>query len=154
MKKQSHFLLSLVIASLVACQANNGSSTNHLGATMDTSGALTVDAALAVLDSVQGKECKISGKVLEVCQGEGCWLTLEKTDGGKLMVRTADQSFHFPKDITGKSVFIKGQMRVDTTERADLRQEDQEKIKPDSINVITPSPEISPVLVASGIIIR
>ena len=57
-------------------------------------------------------EGKISGKVKEVCQAEGCWIRLEKADGSTMMVRAKDHAFVMPTDLVGKSVVVEGAAEV------------------------------------------
>ena len=57
-------------------------------------------------------EGKITGKVVEVCRAEGCWLKLEKADGGSMMVKAKNHSFLVPVDLIGKSVVVDGEAEV------------------------------------------
>ena len=57
-------------------------------------------------------EGKVSGKVVEVCRAEGCWLKLEKADGSAMMVKAKNHSFLVPVDLIGKSVVIEGEAEV------------------------------------------
>lgn len=53
-------------------------------------------------------EGKITGKVKEVCKTMGCWIKLEKADGGSLMVKSKEHSFFMPENLVGKTVVIEG----------------------------------------------
>jgi hypothetical protein len=55
---------------------------------------------------------KVSGKVVEVCKAEGCWLKLEKADGSSMMVKAKNHSFLVPVDLIGKSVVVEGEADV------------------------------------------
>ena len=57
-------------------------------------------------------EGKITGKVVEVCRAEGCWLKLEKTDGSSMMVKAKNHSFLVPVDLIGKAVVVDGEAEV------------------------------------------
>lgn len=57
-------------------------------------------------------EGKITGKVAEVCQAEGCWIKLEKNDGTTLMVRAKNHGFAMPADLVGKEVVVEGEAGV------------------------------------------
>lgn len=87
----------------------------------------------------------ITGKVAEVCQAEGCWIRLLKTDGTTLLVRSKDHAFVMPKDIAGKIVVVEGEatlkevpeaMRKHLAEDAGKGKEEIEKIKGDSKEII------------------
>jgi hypothetical protein len=88
---------------------------------------------------------KITGKVAEVCQSEGCWIRLQKADGTTLLVKAKDHAFVMPKDIVGKLVVAEGEaavkevseaMRRHLAEDAGKSKEEIEKIKGDSKEII------------------
>lgn len=88
---------------------------------------------------------KITGKVAEVCQAEGCWIRLQNTDGTTLLVKAKDHAFVMPKDIVGKTVVAEGEatvkevseaMRKHLAEDAGKSKEEIEKIKGDSKEII------------------
>ena len=66
-------------------------------------------------------EGKITGKVVEVCRAEGCWLKLKKTDGSAMMVKARNHSFLVPVDLIGKSVVVEGEANV-TEVSEDMRK--------------------------------
>lgn len=113
-----------------------------------------MDAALSLLGTGSAVECKVTGKVTEVCQGEGCWLKLERAEANALMVRTKDQTFHFPKELGNREVVVKGSLTWDTTDVATLQQNARENGQQDSLIALISSPEIKPVLNASGFSVR
>lgn len=57
-------------------------------------------------------EGKITGKVAEVCQAEGCWIKLEKADGSTMMIRSKNHSFFMPTNLVGKMVVVEGEAEV------------------------------------------
>lgn len=50
----------------------------------------------------------VSGKVLDYCKGEGCWLTMENNGGEPLFIEIENQRFILPHNIKGKSVVVQG----------------------------------------------
>ena len=66
-------------------------------------------------------EGKITGKVQEVCQAEGCWIRLEKKDGSTMMVRAKNHSFVMPVDLVGKNVVVQGEAEVKEVSEAQRR---------------------------------
>jgi hypothetical protein len=87
----------------------------------------------------------ITGKVAEVCQSEGCWIRLHKSDGTTLLVKAKDHAFVMPKDIVGKMVVVEGDasvkevseaMRKHLAEDAGKSKEEIEKTKGDSKEII------------------
>jgi Domain of unknown function (DUF4920) len=87
----------------------------------------------------------ITGKVAEVCQSEGCWIRLQKSDGTTLLVKAKDHAFVMPKDIVGKTVVAEGEanvkeiseaMRKHLAEDAGKNKVEIDKIKGDSKEII------------------
>jgi hypothetical protein len=83
-------------------------------------------------------EGKITGKVKEVCQAEGCWIKLEKKDGSAMMVRAANHSFFMPTNLVGMTVVVEGtaevkevseEMRKHLAEDAGKSEKEIKKIK-------------------------
>ena len=81
-------------------------------------GKISSEGQPVVVDKVEQNlkenkfEGKITGKVVEVCRAEGCWLKLEKADGTSMMVKAKNHSFLVPVDLIGKSVVVDGEAEV------------------------------------------
>ena len=62
-----------------------------------------------------GKTVQVKGKVTEVCQMMGCWMSL--TDGEKsIRIKVNDGDIVFPKDSIGKTAIAEGLLtRIDLT---------------------------------------
>jgi hypothetical protein len=119
MKSINKFILlsaSISMSILFSCQ-NSGKQTNakqsevssdqhHFGQTITKENAKeTLELPnLFVTDSVA---VKLTGKVVNVCQHSGCWLTLA-FGKEELMVNLKDQAFSVPKDISGKTAWVDG----------------------------------------------
>ena len=83
-------------------------------------------------------EGQVQGKVVEVCQAEGCWIKIQRADGSSMMVRAKDHAFLMPANIVGKTVVIEGtavikevseEMRKHYAEDAGKSKEEIAKIK-------------------------
>ena len=83
-------------------------------------------------------EGQVKGKVVEVCQAEGCWIKIQRADGSSMMVRSKDHAFLMPANIVGRSVVIEGtavvkevseDMRKHYAEDAGKSKEEIAKIK-------------------------
>ena len=147
-------LLSLAISVLISCTSGDEHATATYGKQFDTTGSTTLDAAILKLASGSSLDCKVVGKVKSVCQGEGCWLTLEKGDSGSFMVRIKDQSFHFPKDIAGKQVLISGNLHRDTVEVDASEQSVGGDLKTSAVKDSLQLPEVEVSMDATGLIVR
>jgi hypothetical protein len=78
---------------------------NNYGAiiTKDDAKEMIILPTLFTSDSVH---VKMTGKVKEVCQHSGCWLTVAYGEE-QIMVNMNDE-FSVPKDISGKTVWFEG----------------------------------------------
>ncbi|SRR6266498_526943 len=81
-------------------------------------GKVSDEGQLVAVDKVEQNlkenkfEGKITGKVVEVCRAEGCWLKLEKGDGSSMLVKAKNHSFLVPVDLIGKSIVVEGEAEV------------------------------------------
>ena len=66
-------------------------------------------------------EGQVKGKVVEVCQAEGCWIRIQRNDGSSMMVRAKDHAFLMPANIVGHTVVIEGAAHVKEVTEAQRR---------------------------------
>jgi hypothetical protein len=80
------------------------------GAKIDASAAQSL-ASLVPLESQDTKQIvKVSGRIGQVCQAEGCWMML--TDGDiAVRVKFGDHAFVIPKDAQGNAI-ARGQFEI------------------------------------------
>lgn len=95
----------------------------------------------------------VKGVISEVCQKQGCWMTLKNTAGEDMMVMMKDHKFLLPKDASGKTAIVYGTAMRETTSVADLQHLAEDAGKTDSeIKAITePKPEYK--IQATGVIL-
>ncbi len=88
---------------------------------------------------------KIRGKVEEVCQEKGCWMTMKMADGHEMRITFKDYKFFVPKDLSGKEVIIDGYAYVDTTSVKQLQHyaKDGGKSEAEIAAIVKPKPGIS-----------
>jgi hypothetical protein len=147
-------IIFLGILSMVTYGCGNKSSEGNYGAQVDTTVYLSPDEVFNGLDSAISVDCTVKGTVTEVCQAEGCWLKLKKSDGSGLLVRAKGHSFTVPKDIADHTVYVTGIARFDTTDVETLKDYAKDAGKSQAeIDSIT-SPEITPLIEAEGVLVR
>lgn len=61
-----------------------------------------ISQAIGDFDANAGKPARFSGRIVEVCQAEGCWMVLED-NGRTARVMFADHAFVLPKDTVGRA---------------------------------------------------
>jgi len=140
-----------------ACAQNtppNGDG-KHFGAKITADQAVDYDDVMAKMAFSDSVAMKVTGKVKEVCQTKGCWMTLVSDQPGypEMRVTFKDYAFFMPKDLSGKRVVVDGFARVETTSVEVLRHyaEDAKK-SPEEIAAITqPKREVS--FEASGVLV-
>ncbi|QDP84117.1 DUF4920 domain-containing protein [Chryseobacterium sp. SNU WT5] len=56
----------------------------------------------------------VKGKVTEVCEKKGCWMTLETDNNEKFFVKMKDYAFFVPTALVGKTVILEGNAETKT----------------------------------------
>ena len=74
----------------------------YYGEKIDDRDALTMQELVKKMEGQKSAEVKVTGKVEEVCQEMGCWMTLDKGDGTDMRVRMKGHSFLFLKTVQEK----------------------------------------------------
>jgi hypothetical protein len=164
LKKISLCLLAAII--VASCAQNNPTSADpnssdpakdgkHFGAMITPDNAVSYDEVISKLGSLDSMGMKVQGKVSEVCQKKGCWMTLVSDQPGhpEMRVTFKDYAFFMPKDLSGKHVVVDGYAYVETTPVDVLKHyaEDAGKTKEEIDAITEPKKEVS--FEASGVVI-
>jgi hypothetical protein len=127
----------------------------HFGAAITADNAVAYAEVPAKMAAVDSLALKVTGKVSEVCQKKGCWMTLVSDQPGQPEMRVTfkDYAFFMPKDLSGKRVVVDGFAYVETTPVDVLRHyaEDAGKSKAEIAAITEPKREVS--FEASGVLI-
>lgn len=93
----------------------------------------------------------VKGKVLEVCDKKGCWLTVETENKEKFFVKMKDYAYFVPLSLVGKNVILEGDAESKIVSVDELKHYAEDAKKPQAeIDAITvPKEEIR--FMASGI---
>ena len=162
MLKKICFSLATAVL-LLACGTNQNNSANaqtaddgkHFGAVITADDAMSYDELIPKMAKTDSLAAKVTGKVSEVCQKKGCWMTLVSDEPGQPEMRVTfkDYAFFMPKDLSGKRVTIEGFAFVDVTSVADLRHyaEDGGKSPEEIAKITEPKREVA--FEASGVLI-
>ncbi len=115
-------------------------------------------APVAQLEQLLGDknsaDLKIKGKVLEVCQKKGCWMTLQMPDGqDPIRVTFKDYAFFMPFDLVGKEVSLDGigKKQVISVETLRHYAEDAHKSEAEIAKITQPKKELA--FEAKGVVI-
>ena len=142
----------ILTSTLFVCK--NAIGQNSYGSKIDEKGAVSVSELVTKMEGKDEMQAKVEGKVNNVCQAKGCWMTLDKGDGTTMRVTFKDYGFFVPKNISGKTVVINGKAYVDVTSVDELKHyaEDAGKSK-EEIAKIT-EPEKALAFEADGVIVK
>lgn len=126
----------------------------YFGDSISQEGAIAADQLAAQIEGKDSLKVKLTGKIEEVCQKKGCWMTMNIGNEKTMQVKFKDYAFFVPKDASGKTVVLEGIAFTDTVAVAELKHyaEDAGKSK-EEIEKIT-EPEISIAFEANGVIIK
>lgn len=106
--------------------------------------------AIAERDSLTAA---VSGKVTEVCQKKGCWMSMQSAnaDGTEMTVRFKDYGFFMPKDLSGHEVVVEGTAKRVVVSVADLQHyaEDAGKSAEEIALITEPKEELE--IIATGV---
>jgi len=108
----------------------------------------------AVTTAMKGEtkqDMKIRGKVLEVCQKKGCWMTMKMSNGEDMRITFKDYKFFVPKDLSGKDVIIDGYAYIDTTSVEQLQHYAKDGGKSDAEIAAIVSPKTAISFEAKGV---
>lgn len=165
MLKKSVLIVS-VVALAIACtgKMQNAKGTKltattpvaaQFGAPTTPANAITYDALVMKMKDRDSLKTKVTGKVSEVCQKKGCWMTLVPDQPGAAPMRVTfkDYAFFMPKDLSGKRVVVDGIARIETTAVDVLRHyaEDAGKTKAEIEAIKVPKRELA--FEAAGVLI-
>lgn len=102
------------------------------GATPTRTESLPSSTLFAAKDTYVGQTVLVEGQVADVCQKAGCWMVM--TNGEESMrVRMKDHAFALPKDCTGATARIEGEVVALPLDPADVEHFAGESAKPDAM---------------------
>ncbi|WP_299181972.1 DUF4920 domain-containing protein [uncultured Chryseobacterium sp.] len=102
-------------------------------------------------DNKKVENVAIKGKVTDVCDKKGCWLTIETEDNSQFFVKMKDYAFFVPTALKGKEVILEGnaEKKVISVDEQKHYAEDAKKSQSEIDAITTPKEEIR--FLASGI---
>ena len=99
-------ILPALLLAAVTCSA-----TVNLGRPLTLKQPESVNKILSAPDDYDGKTVQVKGKITEVCQMAGCWMSLADAETGKLLtIKVNDGDIVFPKESIGKLAIAEGKL--------------------------------------------
>lgn len=110
-------------------------------------------------DALVGKTIQVKGKVGEVCQKMGCWMTLmDPATKASIRIKVKDGEIVFPKDSVGKMAVAEGKLaKLEMTKEQALAQakhEAEENKKPFDPAAVTGSKTIYQIQGSGAVILE
>ncbi|EJL67513.1 DUF4920 domain-containing protein [Chryseobacterium populi] len=102
-------------------------------------------------DNKKVENVAIKGKVTDVCEKKGCWLTIQTEDDSQFFVKMKDYAFFVPTALKGKNVVLEGnaERKVISIDEQKHYAEDAKKPQSEIDAINKPKEEIR--FVANGI---
>lgn len=124
----------------------------NFGEKTTADGAIAASELITKLTGTDAAEVKVTGKVVEVCKSEGCWLRME-TANGSMLIKMKDHAFLVPLSMNGKTIVAEGTAVLKETSVEMLRHyaEDAGKSKAEIEAIKEPKKEIT--MQAKGILV-
>lgn len=127
--------------------------TGHFGASFTAENMLDMAGMEEAFAGQDSMTAIVSGEVSEVCQKKGCWITLERSNGEMMRVKTMDQ-FFLPKNCSGKTAIIDGVVKRVVTPVEELQHYAKDAGKSEEEIAAITEDKHSIEMIASGIIIQ
>ncbi|MBX2903830.1 MAG: DUF4920 domain-containing protein [Chitinophagales bacterium] len=149
--------ISIFNATLFAANGNKDGKKEKaqiFGESIKKKNAIDAKELPKLMEGKEKESFKITGKINEVCQVKGCWLTVDLGDGKSMRMSFKNYGFFVPKDAGGKTFYAEGEAKFKTTSVEMLRHyaEDAGKSKAEIDAITTPKKEL--VFVAKGVIVE
>lgn len=154
--------LIAILFSVIAISCNNQSKTEEkivekfafYGDSISPDNYIYAGEAIPKLNGKDSIEIKIKGKVNEVCQKKGCWMTIALNDSTEMRVRFKDYGFFMPFDIANDTVIFNGWMYRDSVSVEELQHYEKDAGKSQAaIDSIT-KPELNYLFEANGVLLK
>lgn len=109
MKKILLLIPAMFFAIALMAQPPKGPAKSGMvfGAPTTAENAIEVNALPKMLETKNETDAKVTGKVVEVCKAEGCWIRME-TASGPMLIKMKDHKFFVPVDLNGKTIVVQG----------------------------------------------
>ena len=154
MKKIMILFPTLMLSFCLLAQPPEGPADRGMtfGEKITADGAILASEMAGKLKGADPVGVKVTGKIIEVCKAEGCWVRME-TASGPMLIKMKDHKFLVPLSMNGKNVVVDGTVTVKETSVEMLKHyaEDGGKSKAEIDAIKEPKKELS--MQAKGILV-
>lgn len=129
-------------------------ATGKFGSSFEIADPKPVSALPQLLSNADSVQAVFEGKISEVCQKKGCWMTLDMGDGQVVRVTFKDYGFFVPKNAGGRRAILKGVASKEIISVEMLKHYAQDRgASKEEIEAIR-DPETEWSIVAEGVVIE
>lgn len=139
-----------------AQNAEGAEAEKHFGEKITSDGAIPYAKLVSQMGDADSLQVKVQGKVDEVCQKKGCWMTIvnpEDAEGEELFVKFKDYGFFMPFDLSGQEVVMEGYAFREVTSVEELRHYAEDAKEPQEVIDAITEPKVELKFLASGVVI-
>lgn len=151
-------LIFLVAFLVNACNKKPVSNANYFGvfgdSTITEDGAIDVSEIITKLEGSDSISLKVKGKIDQVCQAKGCWMSMNLSEEESMTVKFKDYAFFVPKNSGGREAVLEGMAFVDTISVAELQHFAKDAEESDEEIAKITEPEVKYIFKATGVIIK
>ena len=148
------FLIAIGLSMFSIAQPPKVSSNKGkvFGIPTNATGAILASNLVSMSDKQSQSITKITGKVIEVCKAEGCWIKME-TSSKPIMIKMKNHSFMVPLGLNNKNIVAQGVITIKetTVEMQKHYAQDAGKSKAEIVAIKFPVKELT--MEASGILV-
>lgn len=137
-------LLVVITAMFLGCSSNGKKDDNAMtdavkvvkvGEPISVNDVTNLSDLLSDPKSFVDQTIVLEGKVVKMCKGSGCWVSLDTgVPGNEFYVKSPDHSFVFPKDCETKHLKVQGILKVLKPAEKDAKHDDDQ-------NHVCPEPQ-------------
>jgi hypothetical protein len=118
-------LMLVVCASLSFAEGQAKPPKTTFGKKITVKEVTSLKTIKADADKMVGKPVLVSGKVVNVCKGKGCWVEIMNPDSETIICKSLDESVTVPKDCEGRMIEVQGKVKLDkkASGKAEMKKE-------------------------------
>ena len=148
------FTTLIVFSGYILLGQENQKETGSFGKSITTDGAISAKMLPQKVSSDGPLDIKLQGRIIEVCQAKGCWMTIDLGDNQQLRVKFKDYGFFVPKNSAGKTAIMQGVAQKEIISVDELKHLAKDAGKSEAeINAIN-EPQEELTFIAEGVIIQ
>jgi len=121
--------VTLLVAAAVLALSPAVAAEHKLGKPLTAKEPISLQTLYSDAGPLVGKTVQVIGKVVEVCEMAGCWMSLTDDKGNLLRIKVDDGVIVFPKDAVGKTAIAEGMLEKHQLTREQVIEQAREEAR-------------------------